>query len=124
VIRATAYDAGGNKGSDEVTAVAFDPAVPRVTILNPDLAVIGGGTYTFNVQANDSLGISKLGYRSSGPSALTRSDSSLFSVPYPKNDTVTFSFTVPSSVSVGTQFTIEPFAENRDGLSAIGDKAT
>jgi hypothetical protein len=124
VIRATAYDAGGNKGADEVSAVAFDPAVPRVTILSPDLAVIGGGTYTFNVQAVDSLGVSKIGYRSSGPSALTRSDSSLFSVPYPKNDTVTFSFTVPSSVSVGTQFTIEPFAENRDGLSATGEKAT
>jgi hypothetical protein len=124
VIRATAYDAGGNKGSAEVTAVAFDPAVPRVAILNPDLAVIGGGTYTFSVQGIDTLGITKIGYRSSGPSALTRSDSLLLSVPYPKNDTVTFSFTVPASVGVGTQFTIEPFATNRDGLSANGEKAT
>jgi hypothetical protein len=124
VVRATAYDAGGNKGTDEVSAVAFDPAVPRVLMLNPDIAVISGGTYTFNVQAIDSLGITKIGYRSTGPSALTRSDSSLFSVPYPKNDTVTFSFSVPSSIGVGAQFTIEPFAENRDGLPATGEKAT
>jgi hypothetical protein len=124
VIRATAYDGGGNKGSAEVTAVAFDPAVPRVAILNPDLAVIGGGTYTFSVQGIDTLGVTKIGYRSSGPSALTRSDSLLLSVPYPKNDTVTFSFTVPASTGVGTQFTIEPFATNRDGLSANGEKAT
>jgi hypothetical protein len=124
VVRATAYDAGGNKASAELTAVAFDPAVPRVLILNPDIAVIGGGTYTFNVQGIDSLGITKLGYQSSGPSTLTRSDSSLFSVPYPKNDTVTFSFSVPSSTSVGTTFTIEPFAVNRDGLRAIGEKVT
>jgi hypothetical protein len=124
VIRATAIDAGGNKGSDEVTAVAFDPAVPRVLLLNPDIAVISGGTYTFNVQGIDSLGIAKLGYRASGPSALTRSDSTLYSVPYPKNDTLTFSLTVPSSVSVGTQFAIEPFAANRDGLAATGEKVT
>jgi hypothetical protein len=124
VIRATAYDNGGNKGSAEVTAVAFDPAIPRVLVLNPDIAVIGGGTYTFNVQGVDSLGITKIGYRSSGPSVLTRSDSSLLSVPYPKNDTVTFSFTVPSSVAVGTTFTVEPFAENRDALRGTGDKVT
>lgn len=124
VIRATVYDAGGNKGTDDVTAVAFDPAVPRVLLLNPDIAVISGGTYTFNVQAIDSLGVSKLGYRSSGPSALTRSDSLLYPVPYPKNDTVTFSFTVPSTLGVGTTFSIEPFATNRDGLDAIGEKTT
>jgi hypothetical protein len=124
VVRATAYDNGGNKASAEVTAVAFDPAIPRVLVLNPDIAVIGGGTYTFNVQGIDSLGITKIGYRSSGPSALTRSDSSLFSVPYPKNDTVTFSFTVPSSIAVGTTFTVEPFAENRDALRGTGDKVT
>src|SRR5690349_18341984 len=124
VIRATVYDGGGNKGTDQVSAIAFDPAVPRVLMLNPDIAVISGGTYTFNVQGIDSLGITKIGYRSTGSSALTRSDSSLFSVPYPKNDTVTFSFTVPSSIGVGAQFTIEPFAENRDGLGATGEKTT
>src|SRR5690349_11352009 len=74
IIRATAIDAGGNKGSDEVTAVAFDPAIPRVSILSPETAVISGGTYTFSVQGIDTLGISKIGYRSTGPSALTRSD--------------------------------------------------
>ena len=124
VIRATAYDAGGNKASAEVTAVAFDPAIPRVLVLNADLSVIGGGTYTFNVQGIDSLGVTKIGYHSSGPGALTRSDSSLFPVPYPKNDTVTFSITVPAGTPVGTQFTIEPFAENRDALRGTGDKLT
>ena len=124
IIRATVIDAGGNRASDEVTAVAFDPAIPKVQILNPEPAVIAGGTYTFSVQGIDTLGIGKIGYRSSGPSALTRSDSSLFSVPLPKNDTVTFSFTVPSSVSVGSSFTVEPFAENRDALRGIGPAVT
>jgi hypothetical protein len=124
VIRASAIDGGGNKGSDEVTAVAFDPAVPRVLLLNPDIAVFSGGTYTVNVQGIDSLGISKLGYRTNGPSSLTRSDSTLYPVPYPKNDTLTFSLTVPSTVPVGTQFTVEPFATNRDGLAATGEKVT
>jgi hypothetical protein len=124
VIRATAIDAGGNKGTAEITAVAFDPAIPRVLLLNPDGAVISGGTYTLNVQGIDTLGISKIGYRSAGPSSLTRSDSLVFSVPYPKNDTVTFSFTVPSSVAVGATFTVTPFAENRDGLQGTGDAMT
>jgi hypothetical protein len=124
IIRATAIDGGGNKGSAEVTAVAYDPAIPGVLVLNPDATVIAGGTYTFNVQGVDTLGISKIGYQSTGPSSLTRSDSSLFSVPFPKNDTVTFSFTVPSSVAVGTTFTVEPFAENRDALRGMGEVVT
>ena len=124
IIRATVIDAGGNKGTAEVTAVAFDPTIPGVLLLNPDAAVIAGGTYTLSVQGIDTLGITKLGYRSSGPSALTRSDSSLFSVPYPKNDTVTFSFTVPSSVAVGATFTVTPFAENRNGVQGTGDAMT
>ena len=124
VIRATAIDGGGNRGSAEVSATTFDPAIPRVSILSPDATVIAGGTYTFNVHGIDTLGVSKIGYRSSGPSALTRSDSSLFSVPLPKNDTVTFSFTVPSTVSVGTTFTVEPFAENRDALRGLGEVIT
>jgi hypothetical protein len=124
IVRATAYDGSGNKGTAEVSAMAYDPTVPRVLILSPDLAVIGGGTYTFRVQGMDTIGVTKLGYRSTGPSALTRSDSLLLSVPYPRNDTVTFSFTVPASVPVGTQFTVEPFAQNRDGLGSTGDKAT
>jgi hypothetical protein len=124
IIRATAIDGGGNRGSAEVNAVAFDPAIPSVLILSPDATVIAGGTYTFNVHGTDTLGIRKLGYQSSGPSALTRSDSSLFSVPLPEDDTVTFSFTVPSTVSVGTTFTIEPFAENRDALRGLGEVIT
>jgi DNA-binding beta-propeller fold protein YncE len=124
IIRASAIDAGGNRGSAEVTAVAYDPAIPRVLVLNSDATVFAGGTYTFNVQGIDTLGISKLGYRSSGPSALTRSDSLLLSVPFPKNDTTTFSLAVPSSIAVGTTFTIEPFAENRDALRAAGEVVT
>jgi hypothetical protein len=124
IIRATAIDGGGNQGSAEVDAVAFDPAIPRVLVLSPDATVIAGGTYTFNVHGLDTLGISKLGYQASGPSALTRSDSSLFSVPLPENDTVTFSFTVPNTVGVGTTFTIEPFAENRDALRGLGEVIT
>jgi len=124
IIRATAYDAGGNKGTAEVSAVAYDPTVPRVQFLNPDLAVIGGGTYTVNIQGIDTLGVTKIGYRSTGPSALTRSDSLLLSVPYPRNDTCSFSFTVPAATAVGTQFTVEPFAQNRDGLASIGSPVT
>src|SRR5687767_14122472 len=124
IIRATAIDAGGNQASDEVTAVAFDPNIPKVSILTPEAAVIAGGTYTFSVQGIDTLGISKIGYRSSGPSSLTRSDSSLLSVPLPKNDTATFSFTVPSSVAVGTTFSVEPFAENRDAQRGTGEAVT
>ena len=45
-------------------------------------------------------------------------------MPYPKNDTLTYSLTVPSTVPVGTQFTVEPFATNRDGLAATGEKVT
>jgi len=43
IIRATVIDAGGNKGTAEVTAVAFDPTIPGVLLLNPDAAVIVGG---------------------------------------------------------------------------------
>jgi len=124
IIRATAIDAGGNTASDEVTAVAFDPNIPKVSILSPESSVISGGNYTFTVQAVDTLGISKIGYRSSGPSALTRSDSSLFSVPLPKTGTATFSFTVPSTIAVGTTFTVEPFAENRDALRGTSETIT
>lgn len=123
-IRGTAIDVGGNQASAEVTAVAFDPAVPQVQLLNPESGVISGGTYTFRVHGIDSLGITKLGFRSSGPSTLTRSDSALFSAPLPKNDTVTFSIEVPSSVGVGQTFTIEPFAENRDALRGTGGTLT
>ena len=124
VVRATAIDAGGNEASDEVTAVAFDPNIPKVTMPSAESAVIAGGTYTLTVQAADTLGIGKIGYRSSGPSALTRSDSSLFSVPLPKTQSSTFSFSVPSTISVGTTFTVEPFAENRDALRGTGETIT
>ena len=101
------------------------PTIPRVLLLNPDGAVIAGGTYTFSVQGIDTLGVTKIGYRSSGPSALTRSDSSLFSVPYPKNDTVTFSFTVPSSIPVGTTFTVDAVrARTVTGCGATATQST
>ena len=114
----TAYDGSGNATSDQVSVRAFDPAVPRVQLLNPDGQVITGGTYNFSIQANDSLGLSKIGYRATG--AVARADSAMADAPLPKNDTLNFSLTVPGSATVGSSFTIEPFAENRDGLRSSG----
>ena len=102
----------------------IDPTVPRVLILNPDVGRHWRRHLHLQRAGYRHDRGDQAGYRSSGPSALTRSDSSLFSVPYPKNDTVTFSFTVPASVPVGTQFTIEPFAQNRDGLRVNGREGT
>jgi hypothetical protein len=123
-VQVLAYDGTGNVGTAEVSGVAFDPAIPRVSLLNAEGAVITGGTYTFQVTGLDSLGVSKLGYRASGNAISAKADSTLFSVPLPKNDTVTFSFTVPSSAAVGSTFIVEPFAENRDGLRGAGQQVS
>jgi hypothetical protein len=122
-IVAEVIDAGGNVAGDTIYAVAWDPSVPLVSLLNPDNAVIQGGTYTFRVHAIDSLGLSKIGYRAQGlPSP--RSDSTRFSAPLPKNDTIVFSLQVPSNAAVGSTFTVEGFAENRDGLRALASSVT
>jgi hypothetical protein len=123
-VRTTVVDGGGNSGVAQVDAVAFDPSVPRVRLTNPDAAVIPGGTYNFVVQADDTLGIAKVGYRVTGLPGVNRADSILRSVPLPRNDSVTFSVQVPSSTTVGASFTVEPFAENRDGLRANGASFT
>ena len=122
-IVADVIDAGGNVAGDTIYAIAFDPAIPIVRFVNPDNAVIQGGTYTFRVQGIDSLGLAKLGYRAQGlPSP--RADSSLFSAPLPTNDTLVFSIQVPSNAVVGSTFTVEAFAENRDGLRGTASAVT
>jgi hypothetical protein len=112
----TATDAGGNDSRAEAVATAFDPNVPKVGLVAPDATVIVGGTYTLNVLAADTAGLTKVGYRVAG--SIARADSSLFSIPLPKSDTLTYSFNVPSNTPVGSTFTVTPFAENRDGLRA------
>jgi hypothetical protein len=110
-------DGGGNEATAQAQATAFDPNVPRVGLIAPDVFVIVGGTYTINVVASDSTGVTKLGYRVDG--ALVRADSTLFPLPLPRIDTVTYSLTVPSNTPVGSTFTVTPFAENRDGLRSV-----
>ena len=98
--------APSNLFSAALDAKEFAEKLPRR--INRVMDALAEGQLTLNVQGIDTLGISKIGYRSSGPSALTRSDSTLFSVPYPKNDTVTVSFTVPSSIGVGATLATSP----------------
>ncbi|MEW5917179.1 MAG: beta-propeller fold lactonase family protein, partial [Gemmatimonadota bacterium] len=117
-----ATDVGGNETSAEAFATAFDPNVPKVGLLSPDALVIVGGTYTVNVSAVDTTGLTKIGYRAAGNVA--RADSTLFAIPLPKTDTVTFSFTIPGTTPVGSTFTITPFAENRDGLRSAATPTT
>lgn len=107
-------DAGGNQATATAIATAFDPTVPKIGLLAPDVFVIVGGTYTINVLASDTTGLTKVGYRVGG--AVVRADSTLFGFPLPKIDTVTYSIVVPTSTPVGSTFTVTPFAENRDGL--------
>jgi hypothetical protein len=122
-VSATVIDGGGNVSNAAVHAVAFDPAIPRSQLIDPDATVIAGGTYTFKVNAIDSLGVTKIGYRASGP-GLARSDSVLLGAAQPRNDTVTFSFQLPAGVNVGATLSVEPFAENRDGLRGTGTAAS
>ncbi|HTL87413.1 MAG TPA: hypothetical protein VL856_19680, partial [Acidimicrobiia bacterium] len=116
-------DAGGNVADTEATAIAFDPNVPLLTFLQPDGAVIVGGTYTFNLSVADTTGITKVGYRANG-AGVNKADSTLFAVPLPKKDTLTYLVAVPSNAPVGGTFTVTPFAENRDGLRTTGQSIT
>ncbi|HMN09613.1 MAG TPA: hypothetical protein PKC83_12600 [Gemmatimonadaceae bacterium] len=118
-VRSSVADGAGNSASSEAHAVAFDPNVPRLAIVQPQPNVIVGGTYTFDVGIADSTGITKVGYRATTP-GFSKADSTLFPVPYPKGDTVSYSFQVPNGIAAGASITITPFAENRDGLRGGG----
>ena len=108
--------APGHHGS----AIAFDPNVPRIAYIQPQPNVIVGGTYTFDLAVADTTGLTKVGYRATAP-GFSKGDSTLFAVPYPKGDTITYSFQVPSGLAAGTNITITPFAENRDALRGQGE---
>ncbi len=122
-VETTVSDGAGNGALAQATAVAFDPQVPRVLVLNPASTVFAGGTYAFNLSVADSTGISKVGYRATG-AGLNRADSTLFGEPLPQADTVNFLVAVPTSATIGSTFTITPFAENREGLRASGQVVT
>ncbi len=117
-----ATDGVGNVTTQEATATAFDPNVPRINFLKPSGTVIVGGTYSFDITVSDSVGVAKVGYKALG--AVNKSDSTLFGSPQPFTDTLTFLLGVPASASVGSSFTVTPFAENRDGLRTSGQAIT
>ncbi|MGQ0641439.1 MAG: YncE family protein [Gemmatimonadaceae bacterium] len=115
-------DGSGNESTAQAIATAFDPNVPKASLVAPDAFVIVGGTYTVSVLASDTTGLTKIGYRTAG--SVVRADSSLFPVPLPRLDTVTYSITVPTNTPVGSTFSITPFAENRDGLRSAATPIT
>jgi hypothetical protein len=114
-----ATDGAGNGSDSQTSAVAFDPNVPRLAFVQPDGAVIVGGTYNFRLAVADSTGLSKAGYKATG-AGVNKSDSTLFPVPLPTHDTVTYSIPITSSAVVGSIFTVTPFAENASGLRITG----
>lgn len=118
--RSSVSDGAGNAASGEASAIAFDPNVPRIAFVQPQPNVIVGGTYSFDVAVLDTTGITKVGYRALAP-GFAKGDSTLFPVPYPKGDTVTYTFQVPGGLAAGTNITITPFAENRDALRGSGE---
>lgn len=113
-------DGAGNAARDSASAIAFDPNVPRIAYVQPQPNVIVGGTYTFDLAVADTTGLTKVGYRATAP-GFSKGDSTLFAVPYPKGDTITYAFQVPSGLAAGTNITITPFAENRDALRGQGE---
>lgn len=117
-----ALDGAGNSSSSEAQATAFDPNVPKMAFNQPAATVIIGGTYSFDLIITDSTGITKAGYRATG--VATRADSTLFPIPLPKVDTLTYLISVPGSATAGSTFIITPFAENRDGLRTNGTPIT
>ena len=123
-VTTSATDANGNTADDAAGALAFDPNVPQAQIIGAEAAVIVGGTYSISVQALDVTVISKIGYISTGTGALTDADSTLLPTPLPVNDTSTFTLQIPGSATVNETFTVQPFAENRDGLRATGATVT
>lgn len=119
-VRSSVSDGAGNAASGEASAVAFDPNVPRVAVVQPQVNVIVGGTYSFDLGVVDSTGITKVGYRATAP-GFSKADSSLFPVPYPTGRTTSFLFQVPAGIAAGTTITVTPFAENRDALRGNGE---
>lgn len=122
-VRTIVSDGAGNAASDEAQAIAFDPNVPRIALVQPQPNVIISGTYSFEVGVIDTTGLTKVGYRATAP-GFSRADSTLFPVPYPKGDTVSYTFQVPASLAAGTNILITPFAENRDALRGQGQPYT
>ena len=122
-VRTVVSDGSGNAASGEATAVAFDPNVPRLGLVQPQPNVIVNGTYAFDLSVIDTTGLTKAGYRAIA-TGFSRGDSTLFPVPYPKGDTVTYTFQVPANLIAGSAIVITPFAENRDGLRAQGQPFT
>jgi hypothetical protein len=122
-VRTIVSDGAGNAASDEARAIAFDPNVPRISLVSPQPNVIISGTYSFDVAVIDTTGLTKVGYRATAP-GFSRADSTLFSLPYPKGDTVTYTFQVPANLIAGTNILITPFAENRDALRGQGQPYT
>lgn len=118
-VRTVVADGAGNASTAEAKAVAFDPNTPQLAFVQPQGTVIVGGTYSFDVGIVDTTGVAKVGYRATTP-GLSKADSTLFPVPYPKGDTVSYSFQVPNGIAAGATITITPFAENRDGLRGLG----
>ncbi|MGQ0766017.1 MAG: YncE family protein [Gemmatimonadota bacterium] len=117
--RTVVSDGARNSAEAAAQAIAFDPNVPRLGLVRPEPNVIVGGTYNFDLAVSDTTGITKVGYRATA-TGFTRADSTLFPVPFPRADTVSYAFALPGSLAAGTTVTITPFAENRDGLRAFG----
>ena len=109
-VQTTVADGAGNGAVAQIVATAFDPNVPRVLVLSPSGTVFAGGTYAFNLSVTDSTGISKVGFRATG-AGLNRADSTLFAEPLPMADTVNYLIAIAGTATVGTTFTITPFAE-------------
>jgi hypothetical protein len=122
-VQTTGADGAGNAAVAQAVATAFDPNVPKVLVINPSSTVFAGGTYALNVGVFDSTGVSKAGYKATG-AGLNRADSTMFSEPMPLADTVSYLITVPASAPIGATFSIQPFAENREGLRASGQQVT
>ena len=97
-VRSQASDGAGNSADDQAAAVAFDPNVPKMAFSQPAATVIIGGTYSFDLIFSDSTGIAKAGYRASG-AGVTKADSTLFPVPIPKVDTVSYLISIPSNAA-------------------------
>lgn len=115
----TVSDGAGNGADAQAVATAFDPNVPKLRFIDPAATIITGGTYSFDLSAIDTTGISKVGFRATG-SGLNVADSVMVGEPLPVNDTLTFLVAISSDAPVGGTFSITPFAENRDGLRASG----